>query len=386
MLGIFARRARGILMGVLVLLFSSFAPIVVEGAVSRAITTDGWVDLGGRMETGWIRALAVGSGETVYAGGLFSMIDGVAANNVARWTPRNGWQALGNGLTNPDGGSAQVTDLEIGSDGSLYAIGTFTRAGNLPANKIARWTGNDWVALGDANHDINAYFMKLLVGTDGSLYVKGSFNQIGGVQATNLARWTGSHWEGMQGTFWNNGDLLMTADGILHTAEEGQVYNWNGTSFSGVASTSGPWSARGSISALVESIGARRNSAFYIGGYFSLIQAPSGDVQATNVAHWTGTRWEALGNGVPGGISKMAIGPSGNLNVAGLFVMENGDLVNYMRWNGTNWNAFGGTNTGCGAPPILESGNGGNLYTLMCYHRPTGEWDYFVARWEPSGN
>ena len=63
----------------------------------------------------------VGSGGTLYAGGLFTTAGGIAANHIAQWSGSS-WSALGSGMNNA------VFALAV-SGSRLYAGGTFTMAG-----------------------------------------------------------------------------------------------------------------------------------------------------------------------------------------------------------------------------------------------------------------
>jgi hypothetical protein len=69
---------------------------------------------------------------SVFVGGTFTTAGGVEANNVARY--RDGtWAALGSGT----GGS--VTALEAGYGVELYVGGSFSVAGGKSSARIARW-------------------------------------------------------------------------------------------------------------------------------------------------------------------------------------------------------------------------------------------------------
>ena len=67
----------------------------------------------------------------LYAGGGFTTMGGVTVNRVARWDGTT-WTALGSGT---DG---QVLAL-VASGGNLYAGGVFTTAGGVTVNSIAKW-------------------------------------------------------------------------------------------------------------------------------------------------------------------------------------------------------------------------------------------------------
>src|SRR6185436_15833401 len=155
-----------------------------------------WVD-------GDVRALAShddGSGPALFAGGLFSSAGGVAANKIARWNGTS-WTPLGSGMT----GNTSVNALAVYDDGggpALYAGGSFTSAGGVPASCIAKWDGASWSALGSgmtgglSTTSVSA----LTVFDDGSgpaLYAGGNFTSAGGVAASRIARWDGSSWSAL---------------------------------------------------------------------------------------------------------------------------------------------------------------------------------------------
>jgi len=75
------------------------------------------------------------------AGGRFSMIGGIPANRIARWNGV-GWAALGSGM---DGEVHAISPLP---DGKIAAAGFFTSAGGNIVNRIAIWNGFSWQSLG----------------------------------------------------------------------------------------------------------------------------------------------------------------------------------------------------------------------------------------------
>jgi trimeric autotransporter adhesin len=83
------------------------------------------------------------SGSNVYAGGSFTNAGGVAANNVAKWDG-NSWNALGSGVAADGGG---VFALAV-SGSNVYAGGVFSSAGGTDAYNIVRWDGGSWRAMG----------------------------------------------------------------------------------------------------------------------------------------------------------------------------------------------------------------------------------------------
>jgi hypothetical protein len=101
------------------------------------------------VSDGEIHALATAANGDVYAGGSFTQIGGVDANNIARWDGTQ-WNRLGTMLSN--GVDGTVYALTILSNGDLYVGGHFSRVFDgteVPALNIARWNGSAWLTLGD---------------------------------------------------------------------------------------------------------------------------------------------------------------------------------------------------------------------------------------------
>lgn len=146
------------------------APVsaAVPENIFHAITEDiGWVsgfNLPGMNDN--VYAMAVGRDGSIYAGGAFTTAGEVAANSVARWDGAH-WHPLGSGM----GGCLfpTVWALTLGPDGSLYAGGSFPAADGVIVNNIARWdaTTSSWHPLSSGmDGDVQA----LAFGSDGSLY------------------------------------------------------------------------------------------------------------------------------------------------------------------------------------------------------------------------
>jgi len=78
-------------------------------------------------------------------------------------------------------------------NGDLVAGGDFTTAGGLPANRIAKWNGSEWSALGSGLNSLvsglNPTVQALAVMPNGDLAVGGSFTTAGGQVSTYFARW-----------------------------------------------------------------------------------------------------------------------------------------------------------------------------------------------------
>jgi hypothetical protein len=126
-----------------------------------------------------------GSGSALYAGGLFTTAGGMAANRIAKWDGAS-WTALGSGMDNI---VEALTVYDDGSGSALYAGGLFTTAGGMAANRIAKWDGASWSALGSG---MDSNVEALTVYDDGSgpaLFAGGSFTSAGGALANRIAKW-----------------------------------------------------------------------------------------------------------------------------------------------------------------------------------------------------
>jgi hypothetical protein len=257
-----------------------------------------------------VRSLAVfddGSGPALYAGGEFDRAGTLAVNHIARWNGTS-WSALGAGMGDALGSSfPSVNALAVFDDGSgpgLYAAGEFASAGGQPANRIARWNGSAWSPLG-SGIGVLGYGVYALAsyddGTGPGLFAAGSFTTAGGLPAIRIAKWNGSAWSSLGAglspesakslAVWNDGSgpALYVAgpfDGPVGSTTHG-IAKWNGISWSGLG-----------IGLLGESLDSfalsvfddGRGSALYVGGNF----LSAGDALARGVARWNGSVWSPL--------------------------------------------------------------------------------------------
>jgi hypothetical protein len=140
-----------------------------------------------------------GTGDALYVGGAFTAAGAVPANHIARWNGTS-WSALGAGV----GSSFQrVLALAVHDDGSgaaLFAGGDFTTAGSVSASRVAKWNGTTWSAVGSPTNGVNGTVTALASfddGTGSALYVGGSFTLAGGLSANRIARWKSGNWSAL---------------------------------------------------------------------------------------------------------------------------------------------------------------------------------------------
>jgi hypothetical protein len=314
-----------------------------------------WVTLGSGMnDTVW--ALAV-SGTNLYVGGSFTRAGGVPANYIAKWNG-SAWSALGSGMNAP------VYALAV-SGTNLYAGGDFPLAGGVPANCIAKWDGSAWSALGSGIVGFAPHPSVWALAVSGTnLYAGGRFTTAGGVPANSIAKWDGSAWSALgsglyfgvralavSGTDLYAGGYFTTAGGV----PANNIAKWDGSAWSALGlGTSGnpdlnPW-----VYALAVS-----GTDLYAGGEFTR----AGGVTANNIAKWDGTAWSVLGSGMDSDVLALAVNGT-DLYAGGWFATAGGVPANGIaKWNGSAWSALG---SGMGGldPFVyaLAAGGAGHLF------------------------
>ncbi len=175
-----------------------------------------WADeAGGTFEYGSITTM-LATDDSVLMGGSFRSIDGVEFNNIARWQDGQ-WRSLGSGVSGErmwipnDYPFTEVRAL-LDDGTNLFAGGSFTNAGSVPAMNVARWDGSQWSALGaglpgfgsclfgSCVHPVTSLAM-----VRGQLYAGGGFvtdRFRDGTARGFLARWDGTTWSNVIDAGW----------------------------------------------------------------------------------------------------------------------------------------------------------------------------------------
>ena len=290
---------------------------------------------------GWVYAVQAfddGSGPSLYVAGNVLSAGGVPANRIARWDGE-AWSALGTGLNLPGRALAVFDD---GGGPALYAAGGFSTAGGVFASRIARWDGAAWSALA-GGAAIDGGIECLAVFDDGAgpaLYAAGSFMAVGSVAASRIARWDGSAWS----------PLGSGVDGIVRALA-------------------------------VHDDGA--GAALYAGGEF----AAAGGAPASRVARWDGSVWSPLGAGTDGAVRALAVHDDGGgpaLYAGGDFASAGGSPASRVaRWDGASWSALGaGANATVSGLGSHDDGSGPALYAGGDFTAAGGGAAQRLARWK----
>lgn len=306
--------------------FTNTAPPPVGNIIAGVGT---WSSMNNGVN-GVVRAVATDTNGNVFVGGTFTTAGGVPANNIARWNPTTGWSALGMGT------SGTVNAIVLRGN-EVIVGGSFVNAGGQVVNNVAVWNGATWQGIGTG---IDGAVRALAVnGAD--IFVGGAFINAGSVVSNNIARWNGMTWNSL-GVGTNNEIRALTFD-----ANTGNLFvGGNFSTAGGVAavciarwnSASGWAAVGGGTDGFVNSIALLPDGNLIVGGSF----VNAGGVVTNRIARWNGTVWSALATGMSATVNALAVTNSGSIIAGGTFSLASGNIVNNVAiWNGTSWSALG---------------------------------------------
>src|SRR6266545_806870 len=263
---------------------------------AATFSDDNWTGMGGHPgANGPVSATVVDGSGNLYIGGGFTVVGDVFANSIAKWDGTN-WSALGSGMEGNSGfwpfGPVVHALAVSGSD--LYAAGQFVNAGGLAANRIAKWNGSSWSALGLGISGAPPNPSVLALAVSGSdLYVGGSFTNAGGITANGIAKWDGSSWSALGSGMNERVTTLAVSGSDVYAAGDfsTNVAKWNGSSWSALDSAVG--SGLGFPKTLAVSGGD-----LYAGGNLLTWVGPGASTYGAYVAKWNGSSWVELGSGI----------------------------------------------------------------------------------------
>ncbi len=251
--------------------------------------------------------------------------------------------------------------------------------GTTTASRSYRYTWNRrsvlpaWRFVGPSEA-FDAMVRTVAVGTNGWLYMGGMFLDAAGIPtADGIVAWDGTSWRALGDNGSNNGALyndnasisfvhsiVVDPSGIVYAGgdvsltagNEVGVVKWNGTS----------WSALGSgLDGTVTTMAVDATGDLFVGGYFQ----NAGGVQVNGLARWNGTSWSALPNYSNFGVVNDVVVDGGDVYIAGDFENLAGlPTADYVaRWDGSTWHPLGSDGAGDGfleypAQSILVDGSG----------------------------
>lgn len=317
--------------------FDYIAERKVSGKSSGSNT---WAELSSGMN-GAVKAIARHPDGSLYIGGSFTTAGGVTVNHIAKWDGTS-FSALGSG----PGVNGDVNAIVITPDGTVYLFGAFTAetgggAGTL--DRAASWNGSSYTEL---NTGLNGTVNAAVLGHNNWIYVTGAFSATGGATTLNrFAAWhvTAGSWQqltdGTVGIGTTQGYALCVGlDGAIYVA--GDFTTAGSISANRVAKwvqSTSTYSALGSgLSSTGRALAIAPSGYIFAGGDFTT----AGGVTVNKIARWNGSAWVALGAGVTGGnVYSLAFDQDSLLWVGGTFTtagaLETATMV--AIWNGATW-------------------------------------------------
>ncbi|MFN0134141.1 MAG: hypothetical protein ACKVW3_16625 [Phycisphaerales bacterium] len=356
--------------------------------------------VGGVLSLGGVQAVAVGQCHHIGWTGDFAT-PSLGLGNAA---------ALDFRVFDPDGSGPLPAEL--------VAAGNFITAGGSPANRIARWNGSRWAALGSGleNTANPTFCFASALGIwdpDGPgqlnprLVVAGRFNRAGSVPVLNVAQWDGQNWQAMgQGIsaagigafsfaeFDPDGVGLQPSSLVIAGAEGFTVppdtqftytARWDGVEWTRIPfGVNGPYNIFDIEVFDEDGVGGAPPRLFAATDGFS------------GLYRWDGVEWTVVGGGLRSGnhlgdalavVDEDGPGPGrAALFVGGFFTMAGNTPANYIaRWDGQQFTAIGAglTNQAEAILPVYDP-NGASAPTIYAgtlangvyrFDRATGVWN-----------
>lgn len=313
--------------------FSQIGGVAANNIAALTIAGPTWAALGAGTN-GPVNAIRK-VGTNLYVGGSFGSAGAVANTGaIARWNLSSpGWNAMGAGATASTG--SVVYGIDADGSSNVYVVGYFGAMGGVSGvNTVGKWDGSVWSSVGSGFALSRAYCIE--IDASNNIYVGGDNVRIGVSSFANLWKWNGSSWATLTGGDTNGAVYALYHDG---------TNLWLGGAFTlagGVASTArfcrhngSAFQARGSgiDNGIVYSI-VPRGTSFILAGSFI-----NGDGQANGdyIIRWDGSAYQVMSTGLTNVARAMATtgGASDNVYVGGEF----SDWL--TMWNGTTFTAQG---------------------------------------------
>jgi len=345
------------------------------------------------------------------------------AANLAKWDGSN-WSAVDGGISAAITNSAYSLAIsEINSHSYLYVGGGFTNAAGIPeADYIARLDldTNTWSALGNngaGNGSLNSFVSAIAIDSNGYLYAGGFFTDVNNygaplLEADRIARWDGANWSALGNNgvgvgALNNPVRGLAVDGSDNIYAVGDFYNvagiaaaayvakWNGSSWSALGSNGMGGAALAYL--YTDGLNVRtvliNGTDIYVGGSFTMAGNGTGDFIAkfdTLTNTWSGLGSNGAGDGsLNGPVNDLAYS-AGNLFVGGNFHDINnsgsklGNANNFAKYNNiSGWSGFAGSSASMNNLVTAIAVDGTDVYVGGAFENLNGRNDLSrIAKWD----
>lgn len=274
---------------------------------------------------------------------------GVHLRDVHQWDGR-AWRWVGT-ADEWDSKIHRLRTIEWNGAQQLFLLGSFPSFNGVSAENVVCWDGELWRPFAD-----NAMFwgdvFDVVVHDDGrgpALFFAGRWYFSRDELSPGVIRWDGTGWsrleEGMPNTVFSlavyddgSGPLLYAAGNfeyLFNGMPARSIAVWNGHWWSGVGDDPTGWGSGKIVD--MEAYDDGDGPKLYVAGDFSSSPAPG----AATIARWDGTRWSAVGTGLPGEILDLeryddGYGPA--LYAAGRFLNPGSGVGGQLaRWRGVLW-------------------------------------------------
>lgn len=277
----------------------------------------------------------------VVAGGNFEHAGQQPVSHVGQWSG-SAWLPMGQGVM---GTVLSATTWQNGT-GVLEPVvgGYFILSGPTMVNRIARFSGTDWLPLGVGVGSTGATVLSMTE-FQSSLIVGGTFSTAGGILAGGLARWDGAAWHAFPDERASWADTLGTHAGSLYAGGWWPVPN-GGTVHTGILRWQDPtWVVVGEnfpqddVNAITTYQGQ-----LIAGGDFTNQCCGNPPAPGEFIARFDGAAWLPLGNGLDGPVQALCVfDPDGPGPIPELLIAGGSFSGGLAAWNGTDWSPLGST-------------------------------------------
>jgi trimeric autotransporter adhesin len=346
--------------------FTTMEDVFVSGIASW----DGerWSDMGGglplagngELPRGTIGTLSVGPDGSVYAGGEFETIGGVAATNIARWNGQ-AWATLGQGLP------YNITALGVAGDGSVYTTSCRHRPREPSRGSgVMRWDGSSWTRLVGSPDCVE----RLAVGHGGEVFA---------TWGIDAYRWNPAtlQWQlitGRPSGLWVD-HIEITAAGTLYSAavEPGEGHRLIRLGHDGwevLEDQAGPWIRDLHTGADGHTYAATTDDP-------AIVSTPA------QIRRWANGQWEIIEDQLHGPVLTLSVTADGTVYAGGRFTSEVHDVENLARLVDGQWELV--HRRGGGADRRLMQARrapDGQVYVAGDFERLGSVHARRVARWD----